>query len=76
VTYTIKPLVWEESNGGKNWHAMSPYEKFSVWEYGEYCWWAIDMLGPSRPCYSIDDGKAKAEAHYRERLMQALEPVT
>ena len=75
TAYQIKPLEWEEGNGGKNWQAETPFMRLTVWEYGEYCWWAIDLLGPAKPCYSIEDGKAKAEAYYRERLLAALVPV-
>jgi hypothetical protein len=71
MLYRIKPLEWEEAGHGS--------------------WWASSVLGPIgvypgglnlpweriHPTYlgTLADGKADAEARYRERLQAALEPV-
>lgn len=61
VGYTMLPHEGEYYLPGEHW----------VWGYcfDEY----YDEA--EHDCDSLEDGKAKAEAHYRERLLAALEPV-
>ena len=72
--YTILPLKWVRISDDR-WVADSPVGRFVVRFNG--CGWEWYVIGQtvSVDCDSIDDGKAKAEAYYRERLMGALEPV-
>ena len=81
MLYRIKPLEWTQScktwwltSGG--WCASTVVGTFMVWEYepGQVRW-AIHEERGYFTCDSIEDGKAKAEAYYRERLLATLEPV-
>ena len=82
TAYTIKPLRWDWDSRSPgwdsvtgHWKAKTPVGDFSVWPSGIGSRWRLEGEF-SRPCESIDDGKAKAEAYYRERLLPALVPVS
>lgn len=77
--YTIKPLEWEEQSNGKGVMAHTPigisyfvgvcktngFRWDYVPDYDEEC--------AAESCDSIEDGKAQAEAHYREQIGKCLE---
>lgn len=73
--WRIRPLEWEEFVGWRFRANVMPDIYYCVIrDYrGEFCWFSGG--GMSHPCDSIEDGKRLAEAHWRERLMQALEEV-
>lgn len=79
VLYRLKPPEWkEEPHGG--WTAEVPHGHLTVsfWGEGEW-WWAywFSYYDEGRvDCDSPDDGKAKAEAYYRDWLLKAFDPVT
>lgn len=75
TTYTMKSLEWRESDPGF-WQADSIFGDFAVGELGKQVRVWVDAKDVrSLRSDSIDDGKAKAEAYYRERLLPALVPV-
>lgn len=74
-TYTIKPLEWKRQKSDV-WCTDTVFGLMTVccrgagvsyWEYH----FGDDDAAYHR-CDSIEDGKAKAEAFYRERLLTAL----
>ena len=75
-TYKIRDLEWEQDDEGL-WWADGSFEseldlglRFVV---AESYWY---LAGDYRhECDSIEDGKAKAEAHYRKLLEGCLEEV-
>lgn len=76
--HTIKPLEWETYDTGKedrpNYPIASTSIGFCYEIHGNY--WSIyknGCLQEKFPCTSIEDGKAQAEAHYREQLGKCLE---
>ncbi|MCK5236175.1 MAG: hypothetical protein KAR06_04235 [Deltaproteobacteria bacterium] len=70
--YTIPPLEWEKGNmGNKSHSAKTAFGYYDVYYKGQWYWSDID--GFRRSCTSIEDGKAQAEAHYREQLGKCLE---
>lgn len=73
MLYRIKPLEWEDFDGIE----FSAHTVFGWWFVRQRRKGWFVALPDARPinCDSPEDGKAKAEAHYRERLMAALEPV-
>ena len=74
TAYTIKPLEWRFEDG--LWRADSIFGQFFTYEprVGEAGRWALAGW-LFRDCDGLSDGKAKAEAYYRERLLAALVPV-
>lgn len=73
ATYTIKPLAWEQCKVYGDLIAKTVLGSCEVSKrYSGTLRWAAPGRG-YEPCSSIEDGKAKAEAYYRERLMEALE---
>ena len=74
-TYRIKPLTWVRIDDNV-WTANTVLGRIDLWETeGE---WVLDVPKADRifRCRSLEDGKAKAEAYYRERILPALEEVT
>lgn len=72
--FTIKPLEFERHKT-KEWHlAITPIGPIEVRFLGGAWHWAAPRMDYVQ-CDSFEAGKLAAEAHYRERLMQALEPV-
>lgn len=76
-TYAIKPLEWIKTihNSGK-W-TQTVFGKMSVIEDdgGDWRWsWCFDEFYDygSEECEGIEDGIAKAETFYLERIKQAL----
>jgi len=78
-TYTIRPLEWEYDDEDDTWEA------FTINEYPDYMIFRVlgtgfwTLLGPERNQigYKSDDAaKLAAEAHWQERIKQALVPVT
>jgi hypothetical protein len=65
--YRIKPLEWLHYDCGATVDTIFGPLTTSA------CFWSTARSHGK--CDSIEDGKAKAEAHYRERLLVALEPV-
>jgi len=82
ATYRIKPLKWEidyqrtecESHGADalDW-SFEVCRHDGVWDWGWYLGGSYEL---GKPCDSLEDGKAKAEAFYRVRLLEGLEKVT
>lgn len=78
TAYTIKPLEWRLGETVPEWWtAETILCHFAVFRIGDRWKWKAIGLPQSftEPCESFDDGKAKAEAYYRERLLPALVPV-
>ena len=79
MPYRIRPLVWVETpNDDENYmaHAATLVGHYHVYRTVRGCeWHGFGQWDDWAPCDSIEDGKAKAEAHYRERLLAALEPA-
>lgn len=76
TTYRIKPLEWKPFKSGANEgvEAVTMFWRYHAWTTaGANPRWmhAIDW----HPCDSIEDGKAKCEAHWHENLLRALEPA-
>jgi hypothetical protein len=69
--YRVKPLEWEKKSNG--FWADTIIGRFGVG--ADATGWLYVTAGRLERCDGIEDGKAKAEAHYRERLLVALEPV-
>jgi hypothetical protein len=67
--FTIKPLEWVDDC------AISILGTYYVWKSTKGWRWQCRKQSTFEVCESLDDGKSKAEAHYRERLMQALAPA-
>ena len=72
--YTIKPIAWECISEYR-WVADTVVGRLAVRSSGNRTQWYLCDSGLIHDCDSIDDGKAKAEAYYRERLLPALVPV-
>jgi hypothetical protein len=69
-TWTIKPLEWRREPEDL-WSAETVFGPYTVlYSLGRWYWTNEDW----NPCDSLDAGKLAAEAHYRERLSQALTP--
>ncbi|RTL26396.1 MAG: hypothetical protein EKK55_07855 [Rhodocyclaceae bacterium] len=75
--WELKPLEWG-TNGNHYW-ADSIFGSFDVlltrscrWEYHVP---KEDSGSPFVRCESLEDGKAKCEAHYRDRLRAAMRPA-
>lgn len=76
--YHIKPIEWKQSDMAANWFsARTGFGTLCVRSRGQWEW-EVALLGDTEfiggPCESIEDGKAKAEAYFFERLMTVLEP--
>jgi hypothetical protein len=70
--HTIKPLEWEMSPDAPYFLAKTPFGFYEV-TYSKNGWdWFRDNEYQAT-CTSIEDGKAQAEAHYREQLGKCLE---
>lgn len=83
TTYTIKPLVWKKATDDVTLYlesvvcAVTVIGQLHVWsEPNSPCRFRWSITGGlSHDCDSIEDGKAKAEKYYIERLMAALTPT-
>lgn len=73
--YRIKPLVWEETPMKTGVKSETPIGiTFSVIKpYGVWLWCPSNR--DFQNCDSLEDGKAKCNAHYVAFLEQALEEV-
>ena len=74
--YKIKPLEWtEERDGDADWVAHTPLGDYWV-DHSVLC--TIWLYRPEMSggyCTSVEEGKAAAEAHWRERILPMLEEV-
>lgn len=71
--FRVRGLEWEPATHIRE-HARTLFGTFDVELFPEcYAWRPPN--GTWEPCYSLEDGKAKAEAWYRAKLAAALEPV-
>lgn len=72
--YTILPLEWKKRGDG-SWQASFLNEYYEVKEWKGFKDASLTVSTPDaiNPCTSIEDGKAQAEAHYREQLGKCLE---
>lgn len=75
--YRIKPLEWRYHGHKKYWKAKTVigdfYADATRWEF---FLWDDDIPSRDEDAQDEEQAKAAAEAHYRERMMGALEPVT
>jgi len=75
-TYKIKGLVWRtrHKNKEKESHfAETHLHSYYIEREKKKCW--LWRAGSSISCKSIEDGKAKAESDWLERILPALEEV-
>jgi len=82
--YRIKPLEWEQ-RGSPTPHWPDMYEarvpggKYSIQQLPSGEWWVTWEMGfvedGEMACVSLEDGKAKADTHWRDRLAAFLEEV-
>lgn len=77
-TYRIKALEWAKSRDDdclEVWLADVPFIRLEVYHQkrGGFFRWGFATW--DKPCASLEDGKAKAEAYFRERLITALDPA-
>lgn len=73
--YRIKPLVWEAAKTSFTLQAKTSVAIYFIERIqGDIFRWR-HALGNYNPCSSLEDGKAKCEAHYRAFIAQALEAV-
>lgn len=78
--YTIKPLVWEESED----HSYEYYERaeptegwyYEVFNDDDDDWYWEPDDRSSQECADQEEGRKKCEEHYLNRLEQALEKQT
>jgi hypothetical protein len=89
-TYRIKPLEWTKGADSSFWEfhsAGTPMCSFTVERIREDCdeakdWepWRMTVVeggcAQHFPCDSLENGKAKAEAYWRERVSDMIEEVT
>ena len=75
TAYTIRPLEWLNARHSYYAEAKSLLGWFHIRESSAGLIWECPNCMARGKCESIDDGKAKAEAYYRERLLTALVPV-
>lgn len=80
MLYAIKPVTWTLYDAQKNhWRADTVVGVLWAWHQADAdrFFWELDCenqeLAGGGSCDSIDDGKAAAEARYREVLEMALE---
>lgn len=75
--YRIKPLVWEEEDQFGNVSARPPFGTTYAVGKDKKGWQWYKGMGPEfwQHCNSLEDGKAKCEAHYISYIAQALEAV-
>lgn len=73
-TYRIAPLKWSLLPWGE-WRAGCIRGVYSV---SRHEWYLGERYNAEfyLPCSSVKDGKAQAEAHWREYIEQALIPVS
>ena len=87
-TYRIKPPEWEHSRHSRreSWQAAAVGGRYSVerWRLDDGHWgtwrWVLEDMTDGAPavrqCRTADEGKAMAEAHWRETITRFLEEVT
>lgn len=74
-TYRIKPLEWEPTGVGDNCQAWTAFGYIHIQLFGER-WYIIHCARTVTDYYdSLEDGKAKAEVWFHERILPALEEV-
>lgn len=76
--WRVRGLEWRPTEDGTNeFETDSPAGGYAVrlCQNKTYRWLFYGERGVSKPCDSIEDGKAACEAHYRSRLAAALEPA-
>lgn len=80
--YTIKPLVWEvdgKENGQDYWFSNTGLCEYCVYYSTSHAGWRFMPSGsrfPMKDCFpSAAAAKFTAEAHWQERIKQALVPV-
>lgn len=71
--FRIKPIIWEGKDTSGRVAACNSVARFVV--YDDIYNVALGFAEIAGRCDSVDDGKAKAEAWYREKLMAVLEFV-
>jgi len=78
-TYTIRKLEWEYDASDELWRASTvpDDEDYRVFSLPGTDWWTLRGPGRHPIKYKSDDAaKLAAEAHWQERIRQALLPVT
>ena len=73
-TYKIKPLDFYKCDGDSVYRAY-PIDQieYCVWPDDQNSWcWMLKRGGFKKQCKSIEDGKAKANEHWRKRIESAL----
>jgi len=77
-TYTIRPLEWEYNHGIGTWFAKPMFQtvEYRVWHLGGTWVWGQEYGYKRHDAESLDAAKLAAEAHWQERIKQALVPVT
>lgn len=79
-TYRIPDLEWVKMRDDHIlFRAESAFGYYDVWESvdsstGTEFWWFMD-ISKTYPCDSIEDGKRKANAHWKECMASYLEEV-
>ncbi len=75
-TYRIKPLEWKSIvRRGITVNCPVSDGWYTVYQTGDLFYWRWRYTSDKK-CNSIAHGKELAEAHYRARLLPALEEVT
>lgn len=77
MLYRIKPLVWR-THATFSHTCATIFGDLAVSCLTGHWYWELIVANETqawKTCTSLEDGKAKAEAYYRKRLMQALVPA-
>lgn len=69
AAYRVKPLKWVKVKG-QWWSAASLFGDYRAYNDGWFC----PIPAAFKVAATLDEAKLAAEAHYRERLLAALEP--
>ena len=75
MLYRIRALKWTTASSDSYAEAKTLIGWLYVEIWPDRKRWTCPANSARGDCDSIEDGKAKAEAYYRERLLAALEPV-
>lgn len=75
INFRIKPLEWKAERNGIQ--ARTPFHTYRVFcnIQGQHWWRVVGSGIDPIPCASLEDGKAKCEADWIERISAALLPV-
>lgn len=73
----VKPLVWQEEDGGMLFLAFAAYGMFEVWQDDENMKWAVEWPNceMSEQFDTVEEAKAAAQCYHEREILGLVEEV-